>query len=70
MDYPLEAGVFLHGIFMLVSKCHKCDLEIEQDFYRCGLCGKPCDTLFISNMDDDYDPSGYDGKVEALFDQA
>jgi hypothetical protein len=54
---PLSQGFFL-WICMIVSRCCKSDLYIEQGFYFCKKCNYDCDTIFLrlENKDDSYEP--------------
>lgn len=42
---------------MIVSRCCKDDLYIEQGFYFCKNCNIDCDTIFVTEeiKDDSYD---------------
>ncbi len=38
---------------MIVSRCCKEGLDVECDYFICEKCGKPCDTIFVINLETD-----------------
>ena len=61
----------MEKVSMIVSRCCKEEVYVEVDYYVCGKCDVPCDTVSsLSWMSECYDDARNDFKVETISNSA